>query len=65
MKRENCPCEKLVKRKVTELIPLAGQIVKVVDAPARVCLDCGEIHFEGRFILDLEEKLLKQQKQAA
>lgn len=65
MKRENCPCENLVKRKVTEIIPLAGQAVKVVDAPARVCLDCGEIHFDGKFILDLEKKLLRRAKQAA
>jgi YgiT-type zinc finger domain-containing protein len=61
----NCNCENLVKRKVTDTIPIAGQMVKVTDAPARVCADCGEIHFEGRFILDLEKKLRKHEKQAA
>jgi YgiT-type zinc finger domain-containing protein len=61
----NCNCENLVKRKVTDTIPIAGQMVKVTDAPARVCADCGEIHFEGRFILDLEKKLLKREKQPA
>jgi hypothetical protein len=40
-------------------------MVKVTDAPARVCPDCGEIHFEGRFILDLEKQLLKREKKAA
>jgi YgiT-type zinc finger domain-containing protein len=61
----NCNCENLVERKVTDTIPIAGQMVKVKDAPARVCADCGEIHFEGRFLLDLEKKLLKREKQAA
>jgi hypothetical protein len=40
-------------------------MVKVTDAPARVCADCGEIYFEGRFILDLEKKLFKREKKAA
>jgi YgiT-type zinc finger domain-containing protein len=61
----NCNCENLVERKVTDTLPIAGQMVKVKDAPARVCAGCGEIHFEGRFLLDLEKKLLKREKQAA
>ncbi len=61
----NCNCENTVKRKVTDTIPIAGQMVKVTDAPARVCADCGEIYFEGRFILDLEKKLFKREKKAA
>jgi YgiT-type zinc finger domain-containing protein len=61
----NCNCENLVQRKVTDTIPIAGRMVEVMDAPARVCPDCGEVHFEGRFILDLEKKLLKREKRAA
>jgi YgiT-type zinc finger domain-containing protein len=63
--KNNCNCENLVKRKVTDTLPIAGQMVKVKDAPARVCADCGEVQFEGRFILDLEKELLKREKQAA
>jgi YgiT-type zinc finger domain-containing protein len=62
---KNCNCEVLVKREVTDTLPIAGRMVKVENAPARVCQDCGEVHFEGRFLLDLEKKLLKQEKQAA
>ncbi len=62
---KNCNCENLVEQKVTDTIPIAGRIVKVEDIPTRVCQDCGEIHFEGRFLLDLEKKLLKREKQAA
>lgn len=61
----NCECKKLVKRKVTDTLPIAGRMVKVVDAPARVCLDCGEIHFEGKYLLELERKILGRSKQAA
>ncbi len=63
---KNCNCENLVKRKVTDTLPIAGQMVKVENAPARVCQDCGEVHFEGKFLLDLEKKLTsKREKQAA
>jgi YgiT-type zinc finger domain-containing protein len=63
---KNCNCENLVKRKVTDTLPIAGQMVKVENAPARVCQDCGEVHFEGRFLLDLEKKLINtREKQAA
>ena len=57
-------CEKMVKRKITDTIPIAGMMIEVEDAPARVCENCEEIYFDGRFILDLEEKLLKQQNKA-
>jgi hypothetical protein len=40
-------------------------MVKVENAPARVCQDCGEVHFEGRFLLDLEKQLTAREKQAA
>jgi YgiT-type zinc finger domain-containing protein len=62
---KNCNHENLVKRKVTDTLRIAGQMVKVKDAPARVCESCGEVHFEGRFLLDLEKELLKREKQAA
>lgn len=63
---KSCNCENLVEQKVTDTIPIAGQMVKVKDAPALVCEDCGEVHFDGRFILDLEKKLVTaREKQAA
>jgi YgiT-type zinc finger domain-containing protein len=62
---KDCNCENLVKTTVTDTIPIAGRMVKVEAAPARVCQDCREVHFEGRFLLDLEKKLLKQERQAA
>ena len=61
----NCNCDNLVKRKVTDTIPIAGRMVKVKDAPARVCQDCGEFHFEGRYLLNLERKIKNREKQAA
>jgi YgiT-type zinc finger domain-containing protein len=63
---KNCNCENLVKKKITDTLPIAGQMVKVENAPARVCEDCGEVYFEGRFLLDLEKKLTNaREKQAA
>lgn len=44
-------------------IPLAGTKVLVKDAPARVCQDCGEIYFDGPYIVELEKKLLKLKPQ--
>lgn len=61
----SCECKKLVKRKVTDIIPIAGMMIEVIDAPALVCEECGEVQFDGKYILDLEKKLLKQQRQAA
>jgi YgiT-type zinc finger domain-containing protein len=51
--------------KVTRNIRIAGVNILVKDIPARVCRDCGEVHFEGRFLLDLEEELSEREKQAA
>ena len=62
---KDCNCKNLVKRKITDIIPIAGQMVKVENAPALVCEDCAEIHFEGRFLLDLEKKLSTREKKAA
>jgi YgiT-type zinc finger domain-containing protein len=62
---KNCKHENLVEKKVTDTLPIAGRMVKVKDAPARVCQKCGEIHFEGRFLLDLEKSLTAREKQAA
>ena len=61
----NCNCENLVKRKVTDTIPVAGRMIEVNDAPARVCLDCGEIYFEGKYLLNLEKEIKDREKQAA
>jgi YgiT-type zinc finger domain-containing protein len=62
---KNCNCENLVKQKVTDVIPIAGRMVKVEGALALVCLDCGEVHFEGRFLLDLEKEVKSREKKAA
>lgn len=60
-----CGCKKLRRTKVSKTIRIANQSVDIQDAPARICDDCGEIHFEGRFLLDLEKKLERLEKQAA
>jgi YgiT-type zinc finger domain-containing protein len=63
---KSCSHDNLIKQKVTDTLPIAGQMVKVKDALALVCQDCGEVHFEGRYILDLEKKLTSaREKQAA
>ncbi len=61
----SCRCENLVKKKVTDKIPIGGHLVEVIDAPARVCQDCGEIHFEGRHLLNLEKEIEERVKKAA
>ncbi len=61
----NCECEKLVEIKVDDIIPIAGIMIEVRAAPALVCQDCGEIQFDGKYILDLEKKVRQQQQQAA
>ncbi len=62
MKSNNCEHEKMRLQKVSKVIRIGKQSVKVENAPARVCPDCGEIYFDGRFILNLEKKLERQQK---
>lgn len=58
----DCKCEKIKREKVTQVIRIAKQDVLIENAPARVCQDCGEIYLEGRFILNLEGKLLSEQQ---
>ena len=66
MKSSNdCKCENLKREKIAKFIRIGNRRVLVKDAPARVCQDCGEIHFEGRFLLNLEKDLEKREKQAA
>ena len=61
----NCNCEKLKRALVTKTIRIGSKSVKVENAPAQICEDCGEIHFDGRYILDLEKQLESREKQAA
>ena len=61
----NCNCKNQKPEKVTKVIKIGGESVLVEDAPARVCQDCGEIYFEGRFLLDLEKQIESREKQAA
>lgn len=62
---KNCNCENCKSEKITKEIPIAGTRILVKDAPARVCQDCGAIYFDGRYILELEKKLLKLKPQPA
>lgn len=62
---ENCNHKNRKREKITKEIPIAGQYVSVQDAPARVCQDCGEIYFDGKYIVALEKKVLKKQMQPA
>ena len=60
---KNCGCKNQKREKVTMEIPIAGTKVLVKDAPARVCQDCGEIYFDGKYLLELEKKLTKLKPQ--
>ncbi|CAN5488231.1 hypothetical protein BH10ACI1_BH10ACI1_06870 [soil metagenome] len=60
---KNCSCKNQKREKITKEIPLAGTKVLVKDAPARVCQDCGEIYFDGKYLLELEKKLTKLKPQ--
>lgn len=62
-----CDCEKQKwkKGKITAAIRLAKQTVKVVDAPAMICENCGQFAIFGDYLLQLERKLLKKQPVAA
>jgi YgiT-type zinc finger domain-containing protein len=55
MKYLNCKCENQKREKITKKIPIGGTIVLVENAPARVCQDCGEIYFDGKYLLELEK----------
>ena len=61
----DCKCENMKREKVTQVIRIAGQDILVENAPARVCQDCGEIHFEGRYLLNLEKDIERRVKRAA
>jgi YgiT-type zinc finger domain-containing protein len=57
-----CDCENFFESKVTDTIRVNGCQIEVKDAPVRICQDCGEIHFEGRYLLDLVEKVRENEK---
>ncbi len=61
----NCDHKKMKRQKVSQFMRIAGQDVFLENAPARVCPECGETHFEGRYLLNVEKKVLRQQKQVA
>ena len=63
---ENCDCTNQTSQKVTKIIKIGGEEVKAVDAPATVCQDCGEVYFDGLYILELEREVRQRRdKQAA
>jgi YgiT-type zinc finger domain-containing protein len=64
MKYEDCYCKNTKREKVTREIPLAGKKVLLKNVMARVCQDCGEHFYNGKFILKLQKKLLLSVKKA-
>jgi YgiT-type zinc finger domain-containing protein len=64
MKYEDCYCRNTKREKVTQEIPLAGKKVLLKNVMARVCQDCGEHFYNGKFIMKLEKKLLVSRKKA-
>jgi YgiT-type zinc finger domain-containing protein len=56
MKNNVCYCEDLIEIKVTEAIRVNGYQIEVKDVPARICQDCGEVHINATYLLDLVEK---------
>ena len=58
----DCYCKNFTSRKVTKEIPIAGKKILVEDHLAKVCDDCGEIYFDGKFILDLEKQVKSREK---
>jgi YgiT-type zinc finger domain-containing protein len=60
MKFENCSCRNTKPEKITKEISIGTEKVLVQDAPARVCLDCGEIYFDGKYIMELTRKVRKK-----
>jgi YgiT-type zinc finger domain-containing protein len=62
---EKCSCTNQKPAKVTKIIRIAKQEVNVEDAPAFICQDCGEVYFDGKYILDLGRRVREHQKQAA
>jgi YgiT-type zinc finger domain-containing protein len=58
----DCNCKNMKREKVTREIPLAGKKVLLKNVTAWVCQDCGEPFFNGKFLLKLEKKLLKEAK---
>ena len=65
MKTDCFVCKKFTREKITKEIPIGGTKVLVQDAPADVCVKCGSIYFDGRYILELEKKVKKAQHQPA
>jgi YgiT-type zinc finger domain-containing protein len=65
MKSNKCSHPKMQQTQISKQLPIAGKMINVVNAPARICVDCGEVHFEGKFLLNLEKEVLNKQKKAA
>ncbi len=53
-----CNCSAVEIKVITTEIPIANQKVILENVEVKVCLDCGEIQFDGRMILALESKIL-------
>jgi YgiT-type zinc finger domain-containing protein len=65
MKFENCSCRNTKPAKVTKEIRVAGTTVLVQDAPVNICQTCGEIYFDGKYIMELSKKIKKSEIQPA
>lgn len=46
-------------------IPIGGTEILIEDAPARICQDCGETYLNGKYLLELEKKVLRRKLQTA
>ena len=65
MKNECFVCENFSREKISKEITIAGTKVLVQNAPAEVCLKCGSIYFDGKYIDKLEKEVKKAQLQPA
>jgi YgiT-type zinc finger domain-containing protein len=60
----DCSCRNQKRKKVTKEIRLAGTTVLLENVTAWECQDCGEFYFDGKYLMDLERKLLANAKDA-
>jgi YgiT-type zinc finger domain-containing protein len=53
-----CECGgKMEIKIVTRQIPIGGQIITLQNVEAKVCPKCGEIYYNGKMLLEIENKI--------
>jgi YgiT-type zinc finger domain-containing protein len=60
MKYEDCYCKNTKRKKVTTEIRLAGRTVLLENVMAWECQDCSALYFNGKYLMELERKLLAE-----